>query len=90
MITTRGPARSSPETCATRTLKHKYLRMVYDANSRFPRKNYYWDGVFFARVIEAAPGFNFSLFHPNHLLYNAAGYVLYTMSRAVWIGMAGD
>ncbi|HKO60042.1 MAG TPA: hypothetical protein VJV03_02690 [Pyrinomonadaceae bacterium] len=49
----------------------------------FPTKNYYWDGVFFARVIEAAPGFNSSLFHPNHLLYNAAGYFLYKMTRAV-------
>lgn len=49
----------------------------------FPTKNYYWDGVFFARVIEVAPGFNSSLFHPNHLFYNAAGYVLYRTTRAV-------
>ena len=49
----------------------------------FPTKNYYWDGVFFARVIEASPGLNSSLFHPNHLLYEVAGYVLYRCIRAV-------
>lgn len=48
-----------------------------------PTKNYYWDGVFFARVIEAAPGLNSTLFHPNHLLYEVAGYVLYRFTQAV-------
>ena len=49
----------------------------------FPTKNYYWDGVFFARVIEAAPALSSSLFHPNHLLYEVAGYLLYRCSRGV-------
>jgi len=49
----------------------------------FPTKNYYWDGVFFARVIESAPGFHAPLFHPNHLLYNVVGYFLYKATQAV-------
>lgn len=43
----------------------------------FPTKNYYWDGIFFARVIEDASALNPSLLHPNHLLYSVAGYFLY-------------
>jgi hypothetical protein len=43
----------------------------------FPTKNYYWDGIFFARVIEDASTLNPSLLHPNHLLYSVIGYVLY-------------
>jgi len=49
----------------------------------FPTKNYYWDGVFFARVIEAAPAVNSSLLHPSHLLYNVFGYGLYKAARTV-------
>lgn len=49
----------------------------------FPTKNYYWDGIFFARVIEDAPGFHPTLVHPNHLLYNVFGYVLYKLVKAV-------
>lgn len=40
-------------------------------------KNYYWDGIFFAQVIEDAPNLNASLLHPNHLFYNVPGYLLY-------------
>jgi hypothetical protein len=47
----------------------------------FPTKNYYWDGIFFARVIETAQGFGAGLLHPNHLLYNVVGYVIY---RVAW------
>ena len=49
----------------------------------FPSKNYYWDGIFFARVIEDVPGLSPSLFHPNHLLYNIVGYFLYRCSRTL-------
>ncbi len=49
----------------------------------FLTKNYYWDGIFFARVIESTPGFHPSLFHPNHLLYNVIGYFLYKATQAV-------
>jgi hypothetical protein len=49
----------------------------------FPTKNYYWDGIFFARLIESASGFYPSLLHPNHLLYNVIGYFLYKLAHAV-------
>ncbi len=47
----------------------------------FPTRNYYWDGIFFARVIETVAGFHPSLFHPNHLLYNVVGYFLFKAAR---------
>jgi hypothetical protein len=50
-----------------------------------PTKNYYWDGVSFAQNIEQAGGlksplFWTSLIHPNHLVYNGIGYL-------VWIAL---
>lgn len=50
------------------------LLLIYTA---FPTKNYYWDGIEFAFVIENAGSLNASLFHPNHLFYNPLGYVIY-------------
>jgi hypothetical protein len=44
-------------------------------------KNYYWDGIFFARVIEDARGLDVSLLHPNHLLYNVVGYLFYKLAQ---------
>jgi hypothetical protein len=49
----------------------------------FPTKNYYWDGIFFSRVVEDASGFHPTLVHPNHLLYNVFGYVFYRLIKAV-------
>jgi hypothetical protein len=49
----------------------------------FPSKNYYWDGIFFARVIEDARALTPSLLHPNHLLYNVAGYFFYKCARSL-------
>jgi hypothetical protein len=46
----------------------------------FPTRTYYWDGVLFALNIEDAARGQASplaLFHPNHLLYTAFGYMLY-------------
>lgn len=44
-------------------------------------KNYYWDGIFFALTIESAPDLNPNLLHPNHLLYNVLGYLVYQAAR---------
>ncbi|HEY0376746.1 MAG TPA: hypothetical protein VGC87_07300 [Pyrinomonadaceae bacterium] len=44
-------------------------------------KNYYWDGIFFARVIEDARGLDASLLHPNHLIYNVVGYLFYKLAQ---------
>ena len=46
-------------------------------------KNYYWDGIFFARVIEEAAGLDASLLHPNHLVYNVVGYLFYRLARGL-------
>lgn len=54
----------------------------------FPTRNYYWDGVLFSLNIEAVhrgvlPAL--VLFHPNHLLYSALGYALYSAALACGI-----
>jgi hypothetical protein len=43
----------------------------------FPTKNYYWDGIEFAQIIENAGSLNTSLLHPSHLFYNVIGYIIY-------------
>ena len=48
----------------------------------FPTRVYYWDGIEFAQAIEDASTLNASLVHPNHLIYNFAGYLFYKLLRA--------
>ena len=45
----------------------------------FPTRAYYWDGIAFAQAIEDASSLNASLVHPNHLIYNFAGYLFYKL-----------
>lgn len=45
----------------------------------FPTRVYYWDGIAFAQAIEDASALNPSLVHPNHLIYNFAGYLFYKL-----------
>src|SRR5215813_7844099 len=55
-----------------------------------PTANFYWDGVTFALQIEkVASGARDAslLFHQNHLLYNALGYVLYRAVNAVGLSV---
>src|SRR5215212_918955 len=47
----------------------------------FPTRVYYWDGIEFAQAIEDASTLNPSLVHPNHLIYNFAGYIFYKLLR---------
>src|SRR5256885_11469062 len=47
----------------------------------FPTRVYYWDGITFAQAIEDASSFDPSLVHPNHLIYNFAGYLFYKLLR---------
>jgi hypothetical protein len=49
----------------------------------FPTRVYYWDGIVFAQAIEDASRLNPSLVHPNHLIYNFAGYGFYKLLRAI-------
>jgi hypothetical protein len=48
-----------------------------------PTKNYFWDGVDFAQNIEDAGRLTPQLFHPNHLIYNPFGYLIYRSLQAV-------
>ncbi|MEW6128504.1 MAG: hypothetical protein AB1757_15800 [Acidobacteriota bacterium] len=53
-----------------------------------PTANYFWDGITFALQIEkvANQHTNFDLlFHQNHLLYNALGYLVYYLVFAIGI-----
>lgn len=45
----------------------------------FPTRVYYWDGISFAQAIEDASSLSPSLVHPNHLIYNFAGYIFYKL-----------
>src|SRR5690349_3088391 len=49
----------------------------------FPTRVYYWDGITFAQAIEGASALSPSLVHPNHLIYNFAGYLFYKLLRAL-------
>ena len=44
-------------------------------------KNYYWDGIFFAQVIEDAPRINATLIHPSHLIDQVLGFLVYRATR---------
>lgn len=48
-----------------------------------PTKDYYWDGISFASIIEQSTSFRSALFNPNHLLYDVAGYGVYRAAHAV-------
>lgn len=61
--------------------------LVFLIYLRFPTKNYYWDGVAFASVIEHAAALNSSLIHPNHLIYEVVGYLIYQVARAFGINL---
>jgi len=52
----------------------------------FPTRDFYWDGVGFAKAIESSRGSPDALLHPNHLLYNLMGYAAWR--TAVAAGMA--
>jgi hypothetical protein len=55
-----------------------------------PTKNYYWDGVAFAQNIEQASGVSMkaplfwtSIIHPNHLVYNSIGCLVWNAARSL-------
>lgn len=48
----------------------------------FPTRVYYWDGIAFAQAIENSARLSPSLVHPNHLVYNFAGFLFYKLLRA--------
>jgi len=48
-----------------------------------PTRVYYWDGIVFAKAIEDASSLSPALVHPNHLIYNFAGYIFYKLLRSL-------
>lgn len=60
--------------------------VIFLLSLAFLTKTYYWDGVLFAINIEAVHAGQLPavvLFHPNHLLYTAFGYALYSGALAL-------
>lgn len=53
----------------------------------FPTRVYYWDGIVFAQTIEDAASLSPSLVHPNHLIYNFAGYIFYKLLLGLGFNM---
>lgn len=56
------------------------LAAVFLFYALFPTRTHYWDGVLFSLNVESVQRGELPagmLFHPNHLLYSAAGYVAY-------------
>jgi hypothetical protein len=84
----RGPESvQNPPSNTTALIRPRLIWIIFPAilviYLLFPTKNYYWDGILFARVIESANGLHSTLLHPNHLLYNVLGYFLYKVFHAV-------
>jgi hypothetical protein len=52
----------------------------------FPTKNYYWDGLGFARQIENSTSLP-DLIHPNHPLYNPFSYLLWKFALAAGLNV---
>src|ERR1044072_3753609 len=52
--------------------------------------DYYWDGITFALQIEKVADEDrgvYLLFHQNHLLYNALGFLCYRGARAIGLSV---
>jgi hypothetical protein len=71
------------------SIRHKapYLLLIALAifYSAFLTRTYYWDGVLFSLHIEGVHRGELPsaiLFHPNHLVYSALGYLLYSAALA--------
>jgi hypothetical protein len=53
----------------------------------FPTRNYFFDSIEFAHTIEGAARVNTSLIHPNHLIYNVVGYLVYRLLRVIGLDL---
>lgn len=70
--------------------KYIFGAAILIAYLAFLTRTYYWDGVLFSLNIEGVKDGRSSaiaLFHPNHLVYNAVGYMLYTLAVRLWPGI---
>lgn len=46
-----------------------------------PTKDFYWDAIIYSQFVEDSPRFGAHLLHPNHLFYNALGYLAFHAAR---------
>jgi len=68
-----------------RTAPYVLLIAIAIFYAAFLTRTYYWDGVLFSLQIEGVHRGELShtiLFHPNHLVYSALGYLLYSAALA--------
>jgi hypothetical protein len=54
---------------------------VFAIYAAFPTKDFYWDALIYSQFIEDSPNFGAHLLHPNHLFYNALGYLAFHAAR---------
>jgi hypothetical protein len=72
-VVTRRSSHGVPALCIFVGLLILYLS--------FLTKNYYWDGIYFAYLIESTPSLDASLIRPNHPFYNPFGYLVYSLCQ---------
>lgn len=58
-----------------------FLLLVFLIYAAFPTKDFYWDAIIYSQFIEDSPNFGAHLLHPNHLFYNALGYLAFHAAR---------
>jgi hypothetical protein len=55
--------------------------LIFAIYAAFPTKDFYWDALIYSQLIEDSPNFGAHLLHPNHLFYNALGYLAFHAAR---------
>jgi hypothetical protein len=58
-----------------------FLLLIFLIYLAFPTKDFYWDAIIYSQFIEDSPRFGAHLLHPNHLFYNALGYLAFHAAR---------
>ncbi|HEX8249928.1 MAG TPA: hypothetical protein VF599_17280, partial [Pyrinomonadaceae bacterium] len=57
--------------------------LIFAIYSAFPTKDFYWDALIYSQFVEDSPHFGAHLLHPNHLFYNALGYLAVHAARSL-------
>jgi hypothetical protein len=78
---------SYKSTASLRTITWVVFAATFVAYVLLLTKNYYWDGIFFAQVIEDAPRINATLLHPSHLIDQIFGYALYRATTLIGLNL---
>jgi hypothetical protein len=51
--------------------------LVFAVYAALPTRDFYWDALIYSQFVEDSPRFGAHLLHPNHLFYNALGYLAF-------------